>query len=133
MNTYQWPNERNQPRKIARIFEVDEATSIKAELATLRNQVANLTMKGESSNVSFVQENEDIADVNFVNRQYNNRFNNQMPNTYSPAWRNHENFSYANNKNVLQAPPGFNTQQRLPAPQPQMSQSRALVTNPQQE
>ena len=37
MNTYQWPNERNQPRKAAGIFEVDEATSIKVELATLRN------------------------------------------------------------------------------------------------
>ena len=56
-----------------------------------------------------------------------------MSNTYSPAWKNHENFSYANNKNILQAPSGFNTQQRLSVPQPQMSQSRALVTNSQQE
>ena len=56
-----------------------------------------------------------------------------MPNTYSPAWKNHENFLYTNNKNILQAFPGFNTQQRLPAPPPQMSQSRALVTTPQQE
>ena len=35
MNTYQWPNERNQPRKGARIFKVDEATAIKSELATV--------------------------------------------------------------------------------------------------
>ena len=56
-----------------------------------------------------------------------------MPNIYNPAWRNHENFSYANNKNILQAPPGFNTQQRLSAPPPQMLQLRALVTTPQQE
>ena len=45
MNTYQWPNKRNQPRKAAGIFEVDEAIAIRAELATLRNQVANLTTK----------------------------------------------------------------------------------------
>ncbi|XP_075486411.1 uncharacterized protein LOC142526021 [Primulina tabacum] len=32
------------------------------------------------------------------------------PNTYHPGLRNHENFSYANNKNVLNPPPGFNTQ-----------------------
>ncbi|XP_062100609.1 uncharacterized protein LOC133806536 [Humulus lupulus] len=33
-----------------------------------------------------------------------------MPNYYHPRLRNHENFSYANNKNVLQSPPGFNSQ-----------------------
>ncbi|XP_073275392.1 uncharacterized protein [Primulina huaijiensis] len=31
------------------------------------------------------------------------------PNTYHPGLRNHENFSYANNKNVLNPPPGFKT------------------------
>ncbi|XP_062073710.1 uncharacterized protein LOC133777959 [Humulus lupulus] len=35
-----------------------------------------------------------------------------MPNYYHPGLRNHENFSYANNKNVLQPPPGFNSQQQ---------------------
>ncbi|XP_073317224.1 uncharacterized protein [Primulina huaijiensis] len=34
---------------------------------------------------------------------------NPHPNTYHPGLRNHENFSYANNKNVLNPPPGFNT------------------------
>ena len=32
MNTYQWDNERNQPRKAAEIFEVDEATAIRVGL-----------------------------------------------------------------------------------------------------
>ena len=50
-----------------------------------------------------------------------------MSNAYNPNWMNHENFSYAYNKNILQAPPGFNTQPRLPTPSLQMSQSRAIV------
>ncbi|XP_073314728.1 uncharacterized protein [Primulina huaijiensis] len=34
---------------------------------------------------------------------------NPSPNTYHPGLRNHKNFSYANNKNVLNPPPRFNT------------------------
>ncbi|XP_073317273.1 uncharacterized protein [Primulina huaijiensis] len=34
---------------------------------------------------------------------------NPPPNNYHPGLRNRENFSYTNNKNVLNPPPGFNT------------------------
>ncbi|XP_062085183.1 uncharacterized protein LOC133791269 [Humulus lupulus] len=48
-----------------------------------------------------------------ANRSFpNNYISNNMPNYYHPGLRNHENFSYANNKNVLQPPPGFNSQQQ---------------------
>ncbi|XP_062104335.1 uncharacterized protein LOC133815519 [Humulus lupulus] len=43
------------------------------------------------------------------NGNYNYQGNN-MPNYYHQGFRNHENFSYANNKNVMQPPPGFNAQ-----------------------
>ncbi|XP_073129373.1 uncharacterized protein [Henckelia pumila] len=43
------------------------------------------------------------------NRNYNNYRGNHVPNQYHPSLRNHENF-HANNKNVLNPPPGFNTQ-----------------------
>ncbi|MCQ7416360.1 retropepsin-like domain-containing protein, partial [Salmonella enterica] len=43
---------------------------------------------------------------NFNSRGYNN---NSTPTHYHPSNRNHENFSYANNKNVLN-PPGFTPQ-----------------------
>ena len=46
MNTYQWPNKRNQPRNAVGIYEIDDVTAMKVELATLRNQVANLSIKG---------------------------------------------------------------------------------------
>ncbi|XP_073057404.1 uncharacterized protein [Primulina eburnea] len=46
------------------------------------------------------------------NRGFGGYRGNPPPNTYHPSLRNHENFSYANNKNVLNPPPGFNTQKR---------------------
>ncbi|XP_073063997.1 uncharacterized protein [Primulina eburnea] len=44
------------------------------------------------------------------NRGFGGYRGNPPPNTYHPCLRNHENFSSANNKNVLNPPPGFNTQ-----------------------
>ncbi|XP_073057201.1 uncharacterized protein [Primulina eburnea] len=44
------------------------------------------------------------------NRGYGGYRGNPPSNTYLPGLRNHENFSYATNKNVLNLPPGFNTQ-----------------------
>ncbi|XP_073031262.1 uncharacterized protein [Primulina eburnea] len=44
------------------------------------------------------------------NRGFGGYRGNPPPNTYHPGLRNHENFSYANNKNALNLPPGFNTQ-----------------------
>ncbi|GMN64086.1 hypothetical protein TIFTF001_033160 [Ficus carica] len=35
---------------------------------------------------------------------------NHLPTHYHPGLRNHENLSYANNRNVLQPPPSFNQQ-----------------------
>ncbi|XP_022855495.1 uncharacterized protein LOC111376753 [Olea europaea var. sylvestris] len=42
-------------------------------------------------------------------RNYNQRGSYQA-NHYHPGLRNHENLSYGNNRNTLQPPPGFNTQ-----------------------
>ncbi|GMN73183.1 hypothetical protein TIFTF001_056063, partial [Ficus carica] len=48
--------------------------------------------------------------VQFVNNRNFNYRPNHLPTHYHPDLRNHENFSYANNRNVLQPPPGFNQQ-----------------------
>ena len=40
------------------------------------------------------------------NRNFNYRPNN-LPTHYHPGLRNHENFSYANPRNAMQPPPGF--------------------------
>ncbi|KAK6115709.1 hypothetical protein DH2020_007978 [Rehmannia glutinosa] len=84
MNSYQWPSERSN----VRVAEISDSDPIK----TLTAQVAALTTQ-----------------VNYVNnRNFNNFRNNSNPTHYHPGLRNHEKFSYANTKNVLQPPPGFN-------------------------
>ncbi|XP_075483664.1 uncharacterized protein LOC142523818 [Primulina tabacum] len=50
------------------------------------------------------------------NRGYGGYRGNPPPNTYHPGLRNHENFSYANNKNVMNPPSGFNTQKKKEKP-----------------
>ena len=53
------------------------------------------------------QDPSELEVANYVDRgQY--RGQQQLPTHSHPNLRNHENFSYANNKNVLQAPQGFN-------------------------
>ena len=131
MNTYQWPNERNQPRKTAaNVSGVDEVSALRADFTAFKTTVLNAIRGGEPSNCSAVHEVDEVEDVNFVNRQLMNRPT-QLSNTYSPAWRNYKNFSYANNKNVLNPPPGFNAQQRYPTPHQQKMQQRAMVPAPQ--
>ncbi|XP_062100094.1 uncharacterized protein LOC133805967 [Humulus lupulus] len=103
--------------KVADLYEVDPMTSIAAHIATLFNQVVALSTKNSPSIIesvvvaasqSGVGLNQEQAQY-VSNRNYNYRGNN-MPRYYYPGLRNHENFSYANNKNVLQPPPSFNAQ-----------------------
>ena len=109
-NTYQWPNKRNQPRRsVAGVHGVDDVTALRAEVANLAKLVTISIQRGESSNASSVQEEDVVEKANYVNRQNNNRPT-QLSNTYSLAWMTYENFSYANNKNVLNPHPGFNAQ-----------------------
>ncbi|XP_062103810.1 uncharacterized protein LOC133814923 [Humulus lupulus] len=35
-NSYQWPNERSGPRKVARLYEVDQMTAMHAQIAALQ-------------------------------------------------------------------------------------------------
>ena len=119
VNMYQWPNKRNQPRNTAAsVSGVDEVNALRADITAFKTTVLNAIQRGEPSNCSSIHEADEVENANFVNRQLINRPT-QLSNTYSLAWRNHENFLYANNKNVLNPPPGFNTQQRYPAPHPQ--------------
>ncbi|GMN42763.1 hypothetical protein TIFTF001_011976 [Ficus carica] len=48
--------------------------------------------------------------VQFVNNRNFNYRRNHLPTYYHRSLRSHENFSYANNRNVLQPPPDFNQQ-----------------------
>ncbi|XP_073294558.1 uncharacterized protein [Primulina huaijiensis] len=74
----------------------------------------NKASTSEVENASVVTEEPHIPDeAHYINNRnfggYGGYRGNPPPNTYHPGLKNHENFSYANNKNVLNPPPGFNT------------------------
>ncbi|XP_073290719.1 uncharacterized protein [Primulina huaijiensis] len=115
INSYQWPSERSGVKRTARVYVVDPITSLTAQVSTLTTQIATMN-KVSTSNTegpSVVEESEFPEEVQYINNKnfggYGGYRGNPPPNTYHPGLRNHENFSYANNKNVLNPPPGFNT------------------------
>ncbi|XP_062080868.1 uncharacterized protein LOC133785663 [Humulus lupulus] len=86
-------------------------------IAALSNQVAALKSK---TSLSIIESIDDAASqsgvglnqeqAQYVSHGNYNYLSNNMPNYYHPGLRNHEKFSYNNNKNVLQPPSGFNAQ-----------------------
>ncbi|XP_062113989.1 uncharacterized protein LOC133824999 [Humulus lupulus] len=118
-NSYQWPNERSGPRKVVGLYEVDQMTALNAQIAALQTQMAALSAQNnptvmESVAVAAAMQGQEMSPEQaqfMANCSFPNNYrSNNMPNYYHPGLRNHENFSYANNKNVLQPPPGFNSQ-----------------------
>ncbi|XP_075504558.1 uncharacterized protein LOC142541996 [Primulina tabacum] len=115
LNSYQWPSERSGSRKPAGVYAVDPITSLTAQVSALTTQIAAMNKAGQStSDVALVTAEEEpiVEKAQYIknNRGYGGYRDNHPPNTYHPGLRNHENFSYANNKNVLNPSPGFNTQ-----------------------
>jgi hypothetical protein len=117
-NSYQWPSERSIPKKTAGIYDVDPLVSLSAQVSALSNQIAALNNREAASSreavagvsTSCAQDEYTQEQVQFVNNRNFNYRPNHLPTHYHPGLRNHENFSYANNRNVLQPPPGFNQQ-----------------------
>ncbi|PON42760.1 hypothetical protein PanWU01x14_279370 [Parasponia andersonii] len=119
-NNYQWPNEWSILNRIANVNEVDPITNLTAQVSTLTSQISILTTrKAQSSresmgvsNASFGNDGGDLGQVNYLNNwNFNYRGNNMLnnlPTHYHPGLCNHENFSYTNNRNVLQPPSGLN-------------------------
>ncbi|XP_075481209.1 uncharacterized protein LOC142521921 [Primulina tabacum] len=115
INSYQWPSERSGPKKPAGVYAIDPITSLTAQVSALTTQIAAMNKTGQStSDVALVTAEEEpvVEEAQYINNNhgYGGYRGNPPPNTYHPGLRNHENFSYVNNKNVLNPPPGFNTQ-----------------------
>ncbi|XP_075475622.1 uncharacterized protein LOC142507641 [Primulina tabacum] len=115
INSYQWPSKRFGPKKPAGGYAVDPITSFTAQVSALTKKITAMNKADQStSDVALVTAEEEpvLEEAQFINnnRGYVGYRGNPPPNTYHPGLRNHENFSYANNKNVLNPPPGFNTQ-----------------------
>ncbi|XP_073051355.1 uncharacterized protein [Primulina eburnea] len=114
INSYQWPSERSGSRKPAGVYAVDPITSLTAQVLALTAQIAAMNKPGQATSVVALvtaEEEPVVEEAQYINnRGFGGYRGNPPPNTYHPGLRNHENFSYANNKNVLNPPPGFNTQ-----------------------
>ncbi|XP_073138443.1 uncharacterized protein [Henckelia pumila] len=99
-------------KKSVVFYAVEPLTSISAQLSALTTQVAALhkVSIADSAGVSVaIEESHPLEEAQYINpRDYGGYRGNPIPNTYHPGLCNHENFSYANNKNVLNPPPGFN-------------------------
>ncbi|XP_022860306.1 uncharacterized protein LOC111380876 [Olea europaea var. sylvestris] len=117
-NSYQWPSERSGVKKVAGFHEVDPITALAAQVASLTNQIVTLTTQGNQQKVDSIMSasssNQETEVTNeqaqYVDsRNYNQRGSYQA-NHYHPGLRNHKNLSYGNNRNTLQPPPEFNTQ-----------------------
>ncbi|XP_022868533.1 uncharacterized protein LOC111388104 [Olea europaea var. sylvestris] len=117
-NSYQWPSERSGVKKVAGLHEVDPITALAAQVSSLTNQIVTLTTQGNQQKVDSVmstssshQETEVANEqAQYVNRRNYNQRESYQANHYHPGLRNHENLSYGNNRNTLQPPSGFNTQ-----------------------
>lgn len=101
------------------MYSIDPITSLTAQVSALATQIAAMNKGGQihTSEVAALssEEGPTVEEAQFVNNRggydgYGGYRSNPMPNQYHPSLRNHENFSYANNKNVLNPPPGFNNQ-----------------------
>ncbi|XP_022883666.1 uncharacterized protein LOC111400483 [Olea europaea var. sylvestris] len=115
-NSYQWPSERSGVKKVAGLHEVDPITALAAQVASLTNQIVTLTTQGNQQKVvmstSSSHQETEVANeqAQYVNSRNYNKRGSYQANNYHPGLKNHENLSYGNNRNTLQPPPGFNTQ-----------------------
>ncbi|XP_073018256.1 uncharacterized protein [Primulina eburnea] len=113
INSYQWPSERSGVKRSAGVYAVDPITTLTAQVSALTTQLAamNKVSTAETESPLMVAEEPSLPEeAQYINnRNFGGYRGNPPPNTYHPGLRNHENFSYANNKNVLNPPSGFNT------------------------
>ena len=117
-NNYQSPSERSIVKKATKVFEVDQLIALTALISAFSNQFSAFTTYGAlpKETVTVANISYPIVEMELEQAQYLNNRNfgyrgNQLPNNYHLSVWNHENFSYGNNQNVLQPPPGYANQQ----------------------
>ncbi|GKU89688.1 hypothetical protein SLEP1_g3794 [Rubroshorea leprosula] len=125
-NSYQWGSEkwgleRSHIKKNAGIYGVDAFTALTAQIEALNQKLTRMNVSTiQATNIncdlcggahpsseclegnSFISSSEH---ANFVG--FNKQQNNSYSNTYNPGWKNHPNFSWSNNQNIVKQPPGF--------------------------
>ena len=133
MNNFQWPVERNNLRKVMGVHEVEEITSLKAQIQVLINEMKTIKTQQvvavcelcegphqmEECQMGNPFRQTQVDQANYVRQYTRNANNNPYSATYNPGWRNHPNFSYGNKNVVVRVPPmQFQGQTSKPQPQP---------------
>ena len=141
-NNYQWHGERNQPRKVVGVYEVDGLNLVNAKLDSLTRKVEKLNFGGQQSQVFSCEicgaghatlecqsagvypQDSSIEQLNALNNYNGRPQGNPYSNTYNPGWRNHPNFSWSNQGGQQasnpqqgykpQIPPGFKQRNMAP-------------------
>src|SRR5262249_54661330 len=130
-NSYQWHVDRTVTIKQAGVHNVDAVTVLAAQIELLNKKINGMSMgtvmacdlcgaNGHNSvdcqmGNPFAQSTEQINYAGNFNKVPQN---NPYSNTYYPGWRNHPNFSWANQSNHMPSPPMYN--------QPQIDQKPSL-------
>ncbi|XP_052203110.1 uncharacterized protein LOC127808579 [Diospyros lotus] len=108
--SYQWSSKRSMPRRTAGVHEIDAMTALNAKVCEI---CAGPHVTHEcQAGISFIPQPSE--QVNYVANQGGRQFN-PNANIYNPGWRNHPNFSWSNNQNVLKPPIGFQQQEKKPS------------------
>ncbi|XP_052197322.1 uncharacterized protein LOC127804491 [Diospyros lotus] len=109
-NNHQWSSERSMPRRTAGVHEIDAMTALNAKVCEIC--VGPYVTHECEAGISFIPQPSE--QVNYVANQGGRQFN-PNENTYNLGWRNHPNFSWSNNQNVLKPPIGFQWQEKKPS------------------
>ena len=109
-NAFQWPSDRNVPRKKVEVHELDVLTTLSSQVASSSKQVSSLITQanvirnptkacdlcGGPQTSTQCQERNPFTpsqpeQANYVENQ--NHSNDLFSNTYNPRWQNHPNLS----------------------------------------
>ena len=110
-NNYQWHGERNQPKRAAGVYEIDNLSMVNAKLDSLTKKLEKLSFAGHPSQVFSCEvcggrhsttecqqgiifpQDHSIEQLTTLNNSNGKSQGNPYSNTYNPGWRNHPNFS----------------------------------------
>ena len=151
-HSHSYSDARSTSKKAAGMYEVQSDTLQQAQMDAMSQEIKRLKLlvqKSQGQQVGsstqavsvscqfcgegdhtisscqlYIAQDDAQGEANYTGNFNRGPRNDPYSNTYNPGWRNHPNFSYANNQAALRPPPGF--QQRAPPPQ---NQERAQTSD----
>jgi hypothetical protein len=127
-NSYQWPNDRDKPRKTVGVLELDAITALQAQVSLLTKKLEEVNVIqapnsacnwcGGDHPSEACQGPATTEQVNAMGNNFQNPQLNPYSNTYNPGWKQHPNFSWGGKQPQQQ----FQQQNFQPQQTPQQQQ-----------